>query len=74
MTEEQKEELLKLSAKTTEAGHQFLDWLEDLHEKSSEYIPDENELDNLVDDDIDFDKAQKAMDELHERMVKLGIS
>lgn len=74
MTKEEKEELLKLSAKTTETGHLFLDWLEDLHEKSAEYIPDENELDNLVDDDIDFDKAQLAMDELHERMVKLGIS
>ncbi len=72
MTKEQKEVLLKLSANSTEAGHQWLDWLEDLHEKVVEFELTDK-IDELIDTDEDLDKAQKDMDELYERMKKLNI-
>jgi uncharacterized coiled-coil protein SlyX len=72
MTKEQKEELLRLSAKSTETGHQWLDWLEDLHQKVVEFELTDK-IDELIETDEDLDKAQKDMDELYERMKKINI-
>ena len=75
MTKDEKQNLLDMSANAVETGHQFLDWLQELHNTTTEVMGMSNdEVDKLVDEDEDFDKAQKAMDDLYERMQKMGVA
>lgn len=71
MTKEEKEAILTASGNAVLAGEKFIDAIKYMHKLTKDYSP--AEVQDIVDHDEDFQKAQADMDNLYEKFIELGL-